>query len=76
MLLHNALAYLHIYDTNLTLTQIDRGIFDLCVRLTSSDVLMGAMWFCPALLLVSVFSAFAMKSAEKVMVRPFGGIKD
>lgn len=55
-LLHPILEYLYIYDVPLSIDKWHLVTFDLCVRLTTSDPLMGAMWFCSALLFVSIFS--------------------
>lgn len=55
-LLHPILEYLYVYDAPLSIDKWQSVTFDLCVRLSSSDPLMGAMWFCPALLFVSIYS--------------------
>lgn len=58
--LHNAMVWMYVYNSPLTLEQIREGIFDLCIRFTSNEALMGAMWFCPTLLWVSIFSVLAI----------------
>lgn len=71
--LHNILVWMHVYDSPVTLEQMGEGVFDLCIRLTSNESLMGAMWFCPTLLWVSVFSVFAMKAVENNGNHRIGG---
>lgn len=71
--LHNVLVWMHVYDSPVTLEQMGEGVFDLCIRLTSNESLMGAMWFCPALLWVSIFSMLAMKMVENNRHYSIGG---
>ena len=58
MLLHPLLFNLHLYNESLSISELPSQIFNLCIRLSSNDQLMGAMWFCPALLFVSIYSLF------------------
>lgn len=53
LLLHNVLTLLYIYDTPLTQAQTINDLIALVFGLTSGEPLMGAMWFCPALLIVT-----------------------
>lgn len=41
-------------------------IRNFTIGLTSEDPLMGAMWFCPALLIVSLLSAYTLKLQEYI----------
>ena len=58
LLLHNILCDLYIYDGKLDESEIVLGGLKLILRLVSSESLLGAMWFCPALLIVSLLSFF------------------
>ena len=62
LLFHPLLTMLHVYDTPLTWKDMGNEVLNLSVRLTSNDPMMGAMWFCPALMGVSfiAFVAFCL----------------
>lgn len=62
LLFHPILTRLHVYDTPLTWKDMGNEVLNLSVRLTSNDPMMGAMWFCPALMGVSfiAFVAFCL----------------
>ena len=62
LLFHPLLTRLHVYDTPLTWKEMGNEVLNLSVRLTSNDPMMGAMWFCPALMGVSfiAFVAFCL----------------
>lgn len=62
LLFHPLLTRLHVYDTPLTWKYVGNEFLNLSVRLTSNDPMMGAMWFCPALMGVSfiAFVAFCL----------------
>lgn len=64
LLLHNIFYHLNIYDTELTIAQFGKGIFDVTIRMVSNELLMGAMWFCPAMLIVSIIGLVGFKIAS------------
>lgn len=64
LLFHPLLEWLHVYNQPLTLNEYGKEVFDLTLRLTSNNPMMGAMWFCPALLGVSVM-AFGLFCVSK-----------
>lgn len=64
LLLHNIFYHLNIYDTELTIAQFGKGIFDVTIRMVSNESLMGAMWFCPAMLIVSIIGLAGFKIAS------------
>lgn len=64
LLLHNIFYHLNIYDTELTIAQFEKGIFDVIIRMVSNELLMGAMWFCPAMLIVSIIGLVGFKIAS------------
>ena len=51
---HNILYVIHCAENEYTIHDIGQELFYLTIRLTSNEPLMGAMWFCPALLLTSI----------------------
>lgn len=55
---------MNIYDTELTIAQFGKGIFDVTIRMVSNELLMGAMWFCPAMLIVSIIGLVGFKIAS------------
>lgn len=63
-LLHNALHNMYIYPNALTATDILKELFHVTVRMVSHEPLMGAMWFCPAMLIVSLISWGGFKMAS------------
>lgn len=65
MICHPLLEMIHIYDKPLLLNEYPSVLFDLCIRLTSAEPLMGAMWFCPALLFVSIYSLLIFYLTKK-----------
>lgn len=54
LLLHNILYYIYCAGNEYSIEEMIREVFNLTVRLTSFEPLMGAMWFCPALLFTSL----------------------
>lgn len=56
LLFYPLMEWLYIYETPLTLKGAAKEVFNLTIRLTSDNTMMGAMWFCPALLIVSLLS--------------------
>lgn len=62
LLLHNLLYYINCVENKYTIKEILMEVFNLTLRLTSSEPLMGAMWFCPALL----FSSLVMYSTKTI----------
>lgn len=55
---------MYIYSNVLTATDILKELFHVTVRMVSHETLMGAMWFCPAMLIVSLISWGAFKTAS------------
>lgn len=64
-LLHNILYHIHCAGNEYSLTEIGKELFNLTIRLTSSEPLMGAMWFCPALLLTSIIMMLTQAIVNK-----------
>lgn len=56
LLSHPVLERMHVYGHPLSWNDYSREIINLVFRLTSNDPMMGAMWFCPALLGVSLLA--------------------
>lgn len=56
--LHNVFYGLHIVGDYMSMPDFILGGRNLVVKLYSEEALMGAMWFCPALLMVSYMSYF------------------
>lgn len=56
--LHNVFYGLHIVGDYMSMPDFILGGRNLVVKLYSEEALMGAMWFCPALLIVSYMSYF------------------
>lgn len=65
MIIHPLLERMHIYDKTLLFKEYPSALYDLCIRLTSAEPLMGAMWFCPALLFVSIYSLLIFYLTKK-----------
>lgn len=65
-LLHNALYEIHIYPNYINGTDILKELFHVTVRMVSHEPLMGAMWFCSAMLFVSLYSWGAFKIASLI----------
>ena len=66
-LIHNILFNIKIYDTNWSLKEIFIQIYYACIKLIpGNDQMMGAMWFCPSLLIVSFISWILIKSLSKI----------
>ncbi len=63
--LHNVFYGLHIVGDYLTMPNIILGGRNLVIKLYSEEALMGAMWFCPALLIVSYMSYFIFRLTRK-----------
>lgn len=64
LLFHPLLEWMHVYGDPLTWNEYGKEAFNLTVRLTSNNSMMGAMWFCPALLGVSLL-AFTLFPSPK-----------
>ena len=64
LLFHPLLEWLFVYNQPLTWNEYGKEIVDLTLRLTSNNAMMGAMWFCPALLGVSLL-AFGLFCVSK-----------
>ncbi|MBP3504784.1 MAG: acyltransferase [Lachnospiraceae bacterium] len=54
LVIHNILYVIHCAGIEYTIHDIGQELFNLTIGLTSNEPLMGAMWFCPALLLTSI----------------------
>lgn len=54
LILHNLFYYVYINDHPYLLADYGKEIFNLSQKLTSMEPLIGAMWFCPALLICSL----------------------
>lgn len=54
LVLHNVLYTIYCTGSEYSVREIWQELFNLTIRLTSNDPLMGAMWFCPALLFASI----------------------
>lgn len=68
---HPVLERMHVYGQPLSWNDYCREIINLVFRLTSNDPMMGAMWFCPALLGVSLlaFGLFCVSKGWSVKSR-------
>lgn len=59
--LHNILYYIgvekYLYDSKMVIHELR----NITIGMTSEEPLMGAMWFCPALLVVSILSSCMLK---------------
>lgn len=67
LVLHNFLYWIHCAGNAYTFREMGCELFNLTIRLTSNEPLMGAMWFCPALLLTSIIMLFTQTSINKVL---------
>ena len=60
LLLHNIFYGWHLENNLYDLHTALHEIRNFTIGMTSEEPLMGAMWFCPSLLMVSIFSAIAI----------------
>lgn len=61
ILLHNVFVGMHIIDGEITISDMLKDSVTLLVGFVSKEQMMGAMWFCPALMISSiVFISFNM----------------
>lgn len=58
---HNLFTQFYIYTTTLSTNNILTDFIDIIIRLNSNEPLMGAMWFCPMLLIVSILALIQLK---------------
>ena len=65
LLIHNILYYLHIANNRYNWNDIIHEIRNFTIGLTSQEPLMGAMWFLPALFVVSVIAASTISISKK-----------
>lgn len=74
LILHPLLEKLYVYEKALTWDSAFRELFNLTIMLTSNDPMMGAMWFCPALLIVSLLSfvVFCITKGLSIKTRSLG----
>lgn len=56
LIFHNILYDLHIHSNSINCEYFFKEIFHITIRMTSHDPLMGAMWFCSAMLITSCIS--------------------
>lgn len=68
LLLHNIFYFLNFTGNEYSIGDMIKELFNLTIRLTSSEQLMGAMWFCPALLITTLIYFFALKSNTKLLI--------
>lgn len=61
LLIHNILYHWHLESNSYGITGVIHELRNITIGLTSEEPLMGAMWFCPALLIVSIVSAIAVR---------------
>lgn len=54
LIMHNVLYMNHCVGNEYSMRDMGRELFNLTIRMTSNEPLMGAMWFCPALMFTSV----------------------
>lgn len=68
---HPLLEWMHVYDCSLTGSEYIMEVFNLTIGLSSNNPMMGAMWFCPALLMVSLiaFGLFIITRGRSIAVR-------
>ena len=71
LLFHPLLELLYVYSKPLTWNEYGKEFFNLTIRLISNNPMMGAMWFCPALLGVSLlaFGLFCVSKGWSVKKR-------
>ena len=68
LLLHNIFYFLNFTGNEYSIGDMIKELFNLTIRLTSSEQLMGAMWFCPALLITTLIFFFALKLNTKPLI--------
>lgn len=61
LVMHNALYMMHCIGNEYSIHEMGWELFNLTVLLTSDEPLMGAMWFCPALLFASIIMMLTKK---------------
>lgn len=64
LIFHNILYDLHIHSNSINCEYFFKEIFHITIRMTSHDPLMGAMWFCSAMLITSCISWCGLKLAS------------
>ena len=71
LILHPVLEWLNVYEGSLAGDEYIMEVFNLTIGLTSNNPMMGAMWFCPALLMVSLisFGLFVITRGRSIAVR-------
>lgn len=74
LVLHNFLYWIHCAGNAYTFREMGCELFNLTIRLTSNEPLMGAMWFCPALLFTSIIMLFTQASINKALNNKQGGV--
>lgn len=61
LVMHNVLYMMHCVENEYSIHEMGEELFNLTVLLTSDEPLMGAMWFCPALLFASIIMMLTKK---------------
>lgn len=71
LILYPVLEWLNVYEGSLAGNEYIMEVFNLTIGLTSNNPMMGAMWFCPALLMVSLisFGLFVITWGRSIAVR-------
>lgn len=64
--LHNFLYWIHCAGNAYTFREMGRELFNLTIRFSSNEALMGAMWFCPALLFTSIIMFLTQITQTKI----------
>lgn len=67
LVLHNVLYLVHCSGNAYTLREMGKELFNLTIRLTSNEPLMGAMWFCPVLLFTSIIMVLTRLAVCKLL---------
>lgn len=68
LILHNLFVEIGIESNSYDISAALHEIRNFTIGLTSEDPLMGAMWFCPSLMVVSILSACVLKVVNERMV--------
>lgn len=66
LLMHNAFAYLNIYDTTYSIQEILKKAGCIILMVGGTEVLLGGFWFLKDLLIASIISFFALYTINLV----------
>ena len=61
LFLHNFFTHFHICTGLLSTKDLFQGLLNIIIKFNSNEELMGAMWFCPMLLIVSILALIQKK---------------